>query len=261
MLVVHGCRPWYHHQRQAESMPASTRISKRVARTEGIRDDVMKNIHPTWAVWHRQLVRLTKTLAMLTVMAVKAEMTNHVTDAARSEARDGTSGCKSTAAFSQTATAEPMSGGWRNPPPEHERFDTGTMCSIERVPLRVWEERYARGNPEPDPVVIVAPRGYQHEFRTICARDELLRRFQNKIVTLSSANSHSYDKERVEFGRYVNEMIDPVTSDVRNSALCFNAVAYNFVNPLPVCVCVWAHIYVRSMSLHALFQRHRIAQK
>lgn len=207
----------------------STRISKRTTRSDGTRHEMMKSIHPPWAVWHRQVVPITRTLVMLTVIAVGAQTSNHIANVpeVRHEARDETFGCESTVAFSETATDEANSGGWRNPPPEHERFDTGTMCSIERVPLRVWEERYARGSREPDPVVIVAPRGHQHEFRTICARDELLRRFHNKIVTLSSANSHSYDKEKVEFGRYVHEMIDPVTSDVSRSTLCFDTIAWH----------------------------------
>lgn len=109
--------------------------------------------------------------------------------------------------------------GWRLTSAEHQHLDAGTLCNIERISLTEWRDRYMVGGEtiEPAaPVVILMPQGRQAAFHKICARDELLRRFGGKIVTLSSANSHSYDKIKVPFDHYVNTMIDPVGTNVSN---------------------------------------------
>jgi hypothetical protein len=104
-------------------------------------------------------------------------------------------------------------GGWRRPSTEHKALDTGAVCNIKQVTLTTWQDRHFTpgGSIEPDgPIVIRVPVEDQAEFRYICTRAELLRRFGHKAVTLSSANSHSYDKLKVPFSEYVYTMIEPM---------------------------------------------------
>ena len=50
---------------------------------------------------------------------------------------------------------------------------------------------------------------YFQVFRAMCSKDELLKSFGSSIVTLSSANSYSYEKRDITFETYANEMMGP----------------------------------------------------
>lgn len=104
-------------------------------------------------------------------------------------------------------------GGWGLPPDHHTVLDTGTLCNMRRVTAAEWPHMF-RSLDQDEPVVITDYRANQHgRFRQICHRDELLRRYGSNTVTLSSANTHSYDKSKRPFSEYLEYTTTPIGLD------------------------------------------------
>lgn len=106
-----------------------------------------------------------------------------------------------------------VDGGWGLPPDHHAALDTGTLCNIRRVTAAEWPSMF-RSLDQGVPVVITDYTANQNgPFRRICHRDELLRRYGSNTVTLSSANTHSYDKSKRPFSEYLEYTTTPIGRD------------------------------------------------
>eukprot|EP00040_Diaphanoeca_grandis_P008043 m.43575 g.43575 ORF g.43575 m.43575 type:complete len:332 (-) comp19411_c0_seq1:349-1344(-) len=104
---------------------------------------------------------------------------------------------------------------WQPPPPQHTAFDTGSYCNMQRLTMSDWTTMYQSNFMNHDiPYIIINYTSNQHEFARICQRHNLLQRYAKETVVLSSANTHSYDKRKVEFKKYVEESVSaPISMD------------------------------------------------
>eukprot|EP00051_Salpingoeca_urceolata_P019200 m.277262 g.277262 ORF g.277262 m.277262 type:complete len:300 (-) comp19372_c2_seq3:36-935(-) len=90
-------------------------------------------------------------------------------------------------------------GGWQLPPVEHMAlFPTATdVCNIDRVTPHEWRSHTL----ETPAILMSLPPAT--EFQSKCTRPSLLESYGNTEVVLSSANAHSYGKQRLPFRDYV----------------------------------------------------------
>ncbi|XP_058536437.1 jmjC domain-containing protein 8 isoform X2 [Ochotona princeps] len=95
-------------------------------------------------------------------------------------------------------------GGWRRGdlgPPAEER------CTVERradLSYAEFVQRYAFQRP-----VVLRGLTDNAKFRALCARQELLAAFGDRVVRLSTANTYSYRKVDLPFREYVERMLRP----------------------------------------------------
>lgn len=108
-------------------------------------------------------------------------------------------------------------GGWGLPPEAHLALDSGTLCNIPKIRAEDWAGSKGIINDEGSPVILVTANSggawsgsggedavnANSEFLEICQRKELLRRYSETEVILSSANTFSYDKRFVVYALYL----------------------------------------------------------
>jgi len=116
-------------------------------------------------------------------------------------------------------------GGWGLPPEAHLALDSGTLCNIPKIRAEDWAGSKGIINDEGSPVILVTANtggawsgsggedavNANSEFLEICQRKELLRRYSETEVILSSANTFSYDKRHETLQTYLDDLLNPVT--------------------------------------------------
>ncbi|XP_077980369.1 jmjC domain-containing protein 8-like [Glandiceps talaboti] len=104
--------------------------------------------------------------------------------------------------FSQEILSD---GGWHTD--KEDVIATGP-CDLEvrdsSLTYKEFMEKYAYNYP-----VILKDVTDNSIFRKLCEKQELLQRFGDKNVKLSTANTYSYEKVIVPFSVYVNEILKP----------------------------------------------------
>ncbi|XP_053393568.1 jmjC domain-containing protein 8-like isoform X2 [Mercenaria mercenaria] len=108
---------------------------------------------------------------------------------------------------------EICNGGWETD--DSKMLATPGPCNIDVVDVSIhsfsqqlFEDNYAYEKP-----VIIKGSTDNTKFRKLCEKSALLDRYGDKIVRLSSANTHSYSKRDVKLKKYVNEIMKPQTLD------------------------------------------------
>lgn len=102
-------------------------------------------------------------------------------------------------------------GGWYTDPAKVIAYPG--PCNIEiREASSLTEEEFLKRYAYREPVVI---RGASDnsEVRLISRRDNMLTKYRRNIIRLSSANTHSYQKNDVTLEKYVNEILKPQKLD------------------------------------------------
>ncbi|CAL1589116.1 unnamed protein product [Knipowitschia caucasica] len=104
-------------------------------------------------------------------------------------------------------------GGWRSS--ADPRLDDGGRCNIEvvdSISSADFLNRFAFSRP-----VILRGLTDNTKFRRLCQKQNLLKEFGDRVVRLSTANTHSYRKVDVLFSVYVNELLRPQAPDTLGS--------------------------------------------
>lgn len=111
-------------------------------------------------------------------------------------------------------------GGWRAS--ADPRLDDGGRCNIEvldaqHVSHAHFLESFAFSRP-----VILRGLTDNTRFRELCSKQNLLKKYGNLTVRLSTANTYSYTKVDVTFRQYVEELMKPQSVDaLGNDTLYF----------------------------------------
>eukprot|EP01130_Rhizamoeba_saxonica_P004765 TRINITY_DN1936_c0_g1_i1.p1 TRINITY_DN1936_c0_g1~~TRINITY_DN1936_c0_g1_i1.p1 ORF type:complete len:257 (-),score=47.64 TRINITY_DN1936_c0_g1_i1:68-838(-) len=111
-------------------------------------------------------------------------------------------------------------------------------CNIPRaskITLQQFQTHYRETTP-----VILENMVNNSPFRYACEKDRLLELYSDQFVTLSSANSYSYDKKVIEFGDYIGNHISGQDFNVNgadtyyqfgDNAIVFGSLVDGYVLP------------------------------
>ncbi|KAM6424323.1 jmjC domain-containing protein 8 isoform 4-T4 [Liasis olivaceus] len=97
-------------------------------------------------------------------------------------------------------------GGWRTS--RHAALSEDGSCTVERrdstLTFAQFIQQYAFSRP-----VILQGLTDNTEFQAQCTKDQLLARFGEHLVRLSTANTYSYHKVDLPFQDYVDHLLEP----------------------------------------------------
>lgn len=156
---------------------------------------------------------LLSTLVVLSALTVVVSTEYAVTDCSSSS-----SSASASASAGANPDPDPLTG-WRAPPSHHLELDSD-VCNIPKVTLGEWQlyltDREAKrgkstGREQPiEPMIITYDvETLNAEFVRRCRKGELLRLYANSTITLSSANTHSYEKRATTLDTYLATMMAP----------------------------------------------------
>ena len=80
-------------------------------------------------------------------------------------------------------------------------------CNIPKV-VGISQEQFLVHYAFTSPVIIINATDNSH-FRSLCSKKRLLQDHGDKVITLSTANTHSYDKVDITFTEYMQQILKP----------------------------------------------------